>query len=115
MACSIIQGGPSDTYTPFARITNSYNGSRALRIAVGFMRTHCENGVIFEEEAATVSVPHTRQGIHAIKIASPFKGMDALCEKFRQTLNGVPAVSVSRDEARDLVRHVKLDNLATDI
>jgi len=101
-----LQGGPSDTYTPFARITNSYNGSCALRIDVGFMRKHCENGVIFEQEAATVSVPHTRQGIHAIKIASPFKGMDALCEKFRETINGVRAVGVTRDEARDLVRQV---------
>jgi len=51
-----IQGGPSDTYTPFARITNSYNGSRALRIDVGFMRHHCENGVIFEQEAAVEKV-----------------------------------------------------------
>ena len=101
-----IQGGPSDTYTPFARITNSYNGSRALRIDVGFMRHHCENGVIFEQEAATVSVPHTREGIHAIKIASPFSGMAALCDKFRETLNGVRAVGVSHDEARELVRHV---------
>lgn len=101
-----IQGGPSDTYTPFARITNSYNGSRALRIDVGFMRHHCENGVIFEQEAATVTAPHTREGLHAIKIASPFKGMTALCEKFRETLNGVRAVGVTRDEARSLVRLV---------
>jgi len=101
-----IQGGPSDTYTPFARITNSYNGSRALRIDVGFMRHHCENGVIFEQEAATVSVPHTREGIHSIKMASPFSGMAALCDKFRDTLNGVRAVGVTRDEARSLVRLV---------
>ena len=101
-----IQGGISDTYTPFARITNSYNGTRALRVDVGFMRHHCENGVIFEEQAAKVSVPHTREGIHAIKIASPFKGMAALCEKFREAVNGVRAVGVTRDEARSLVRLV---------
>lgn len=101
-----IDGGPSDTYTPFARITNSYNGSRALRIDVGFMRDHCENGVIFEEKAASVSVPHTRAGIHAIKIASPFSGMAALCDQFRETLSGVRAVRVTREEARSLVRLV---------
>lgn len=101
-----IQGGESEIYTPFARITNSYNGSRALRIDVGFMRKHCENGVIFEEQAAKVSVPHTREGIHAIKIASPFKGMASLCDKFRETVNGVRAVGVTRDEARSLVRMV---------
>jgi hypothetical protein len=101
-----IHGGLSDTYTPFARITNSYNGSRALRIDVGFMRHHCENGVIFEEQAAKVSVPHTREGIHAIKIASPFKGMAALCDKFRETVNGVRAVGCTPNEARSLVRLV---------
>lgn len=101
-----IQGGPSEIYTPFARITNSYNGSRALRIDVGFMRKHCENGVIFEREAATVSVPHTRQGIHTIKIASPFSGMAALCDRFRETLNGVRSVGVSRDEALSLIHLV---------
>ena len=101
-----VEGGPSDIYTPFARITNSYNGSRALRIDVGFMRKHCENGIIFEQNAATVSVPHTREGIHSIKMASPFSGMAALCDMFRDTLNGVRAVSVTRDEARSLVRLV---------
>ena len=45
-------GGPSETFTPFVRITNSYNGSRALRIDVGFLREHCSNGLIFEQEAA---------------------------------------------------------------
>ena len=56
-----IPGGPSEIFTPYVRITNSYNGTRALRIDVGFMREHCENGVIFEQQAATLTVPHTRQ------------------------------------------------------
>jgi len=30
------EGGASETFTPFVRITNSYNGSRALRIDVGY-------------------------------------------------------------------------------
>ena len=101
-----IEGGPSDTYTPFARITNSYNGSRALRIDVGFMRKHCENGVIFERDVATVTVPHTREGIHSIKMTSPFTGMEAMCDKFRQTLAKVRAVGVTPDEALNLVRLV---------
>lgn len=101
-----IEGGPSDTYTPFARIINSYNGTRALRIDVGFMRKHCENGVIFERDVATVTVPHTREGIHSIKMTSPFAGMEAMCDKFRQILAGVRAVGVTPDEALNLVRLV---------
>jgi hypothetical protein len=101
-----IEGGESEIYTPYARITNSYNGSRALRIDVGFMRRHCANGVIFEQEAATVKVPHTRRGMHALKIAKPFSSMTALCDNFRTTLTGVRQVSLNRDEASKLVRAV---------
>jgi hypothetical protein len=99
-------GGTSETFTPFVRITNSYNGSRALRIDVGFLRKHCSNGVIFEQEAATLTVPHTRQGIHSLKVAHPFAGMSALCEEFRKTLADVRAVGVTPDEARQMVRQV---------
>ena len=99
-------GGPSETFTPFVRITNSYNGSRALRIDVGFLREHCSNGVIFEQEAATLTVSHTRQGIHSLKVARPFAGMAALSEVFRKTLAGVRSVGITPDEARKLVRLV---------
>jgi hypothetical protein len=99
-------GGPSEIFTPFVRITNSYNGSRALRIDVGFLREHCSNGVIFEQEAATLTVPHTRQGIHSLKVARPFAGMSALREDFTKTLTSIRAVAVAPDEAQQLVRHV---------
>jgi hypothetical protein len=101
-----IEGGPSETYTPFVRITNSYNGSRALRIDVGFMREHCGNGVIFEQEAATLIVPHTRQGVHSLKVARPFSGMVKFREEFSKTLAAVRAVDISPEEARQLVRLV---------
>lgn len=101
-----IEGGPSDTYTPFARITNSYNGSRALRIDIGFMRKHCENGIIFEEHAAKIRIPHTREGIHSLKIASPFKDMAELCGKFSEAIQGVRNIAVTPDEAGQLVRQV---------
>jgi len=99
-------GGASETFTPFVRITNSYNGSRALRIDVGFLREHCSNGVIFEQEAATLTVPHTRQGIHSLKVARPFAGMSALRDEFSKTLASVRAVGITPKEAGKLVRHV---------
>jgi hypothetical protein len=99
-------GGPSETFTPFVRITNSYNGTRALRIDVGFLREHCSNGVIFEQEAATLTVPHTRQGILSLKVARPFEGMADLREKFRNTLAGIRGVAIGLDDARRIVRTV---------
>ena len=100
------EGGASETFTPFVRITNSYNGSRALRIDVGFLREHCSNGVIFEQEAATLTVPHTRQGIHSLKVARPFAGMAALRDEFRKTLAAVRAVAITPEQGRTLVRQV---------
>lgn len=67
---------------------------------------HCSNGVIFEQEAATLTVPHTRQGIHSLKVARPFEGMAALCGDFGKTLATVRNVSVSPDDGLELVRHV---------
>ena len=99
-------GGPSETYTPFVRITNSYNGTRALRIDLGFLREHCSNGVIFEQVAATLTVPHTRQGLHSLMVARPFEGMGELCEKSRNTLAGIRGVAIGLDDARLLVRSV---------
>jgi hypothetical protein len=99
-------GGPSETFTPFVRITNSYNGTRALRIDVGFLREHCSNGVIFEQEAATLTVPHTRKGIHSLKVARPFSGMSALREEFRKTLAAVRSVGITQEEGRKLVHQV---------
>jgi len=100
------EGGASETFTPFVRITNSYNGTRALRIDVGFLRKHCSNGVIFEQDAATLTVPHTRQGIHSLKVARPFAGMAALSEEFRKTLSAVRSVEMKPCEAGLMVRHV---------
>jgi len=99
-------GNPSEIYTPFVRITNSYNGTRALRIDVGFLRKHCSNGVIFEQEAATLVVPHTRQGILSLKVARPFDGMEKLRDTFRNTLAGIRGVSIDQEDARHLVRTV---------
>jgi hypothetical protein len=101
-----IPGGVSEEFTPFVRISNSYNGSRAVRIDIGFMRKHCENGVIFEQDAATISVPHTTKGLAALKIANPFANMADLCAKFNATLVKVRAVAITPEDTKRLVHKV---------
>ena len=34
------QGDEADPFTPFLRVTNSFNGARALRFDIGFLRQH---------------------------------------------------------------------------
>ncbi len=55
--------GKDDPFTPFLRVTNSFNGARALRFDIGFMRKHCSNGVIFEEEVATIKTSHSKEAL----------------------------------------------------
>lgn len=52
-----------EVYLPFLRVTNSYNGSRALRFDIGYCRELCSNGVIFEKEAIQFRFPHSHASI----------------------------------------------------
>jgi hypothetical protein len=60
-------GLPSEDFTPYLRVTNSYDASRAVRLDVGFMRGICSNGMIFAEAAARVVAPHTPEGIRRLR------------------------------------------------
>lgn len=72
-----------EVYLPFVRVTNSYNGMRALRFDIGYCRKLCLNGVIFEREAIEFKFTHSRSAIGKrldFKIA---KGkLEALRQKF---------------------------------
>lgn len=48
-----------EVYLPFLRVTNSYNGTIALRFDVGFCRKICSNGVIFEKQAIEFRFAHS--------------------------------------------------------
>ena len=52
-----------EAYLPFLRVTNSYNGTIALRFDVGFCRKICTNGMIFEKQAIDFRFSHSRQQI----------------------------------------------------
>ncbi|QSR33847.1 hypothetical protein CFI10_02410 [Marinobacterium iners] len=56
-----------DRWTPFVRITNSYNRTHRLRFEIGFCRWICLNGVIFGSKSVEISFAHTRQLEDAMK------------------------------------------------
>jgi len=98
--------GPGDFFTPFVRITNSFNRSRARRIDVGFMNGPTRNGFIFEQNAAVLTPSHTRRDIDPFRVASPIASMTELSEEFRKNLVSAWAVRITREEAMQLVRLV---------
>ncbi len=53
-------GDESDQWTPFVRITNSYNKTYLLKYEIGFCRWICLNGVIFGQKGVTLAFNHTQ-------------------------------------------------------
>ena len=52
-------GDKSDPWTPFVRISNSYNKTLKLHYEIGFCRWICLNGVIFDQKGIDVSLSHS--------------------------------------------------------
>ncbi|ENV2994442.1 DUF932 domain-containing protein [Vibrio vulnificus] len=53
-----------DSWTPFIRITNSYNKTKKLVYEIGFCRWICMNGLIFGSKSVKVSTVHSRSAQH---------------------------------------------------
>ena len=52
-----------DAFGPFIRVTNSYNGQRALAFDIGFYRKVCRNGMILPESVIRFKFTHARTEI----------------------------------------------------
>jgi hypothetical protein len=107
-SCAIhFAGGfAAEAFTPFVRITNSYDASRAVRLDVGFMRGMCSNGMIFYEAVAKIMASHTEEGIRRLKFSHPFEGIESLTRKFESSVSALRAVVVSPDQGLEIARRV---------
>lgn len=88
-----------DPFTPFLRVTNSYNGARALRFDIGFMRKHCSNGVIFEEEVATIKASHSKEALAQLKIEITSRSLTQMWDEFSKFLTSVRRISMDPDQS----------------
>lgn len=91
--------GADDPYTPFLRVTNSFNGARALRFDIGFMRKHCSNGVIFEEEVATIKAAHNREALAKLQIEISAHSLPEMWKEFTRFVTAVRGIAVTPDQA----------------
>jgi hypothetical protein len=88
-----------DPFTPFLRVTNSFNGARALRFDIGFMRKHCSNGVIFEEEVATIKDSHSKEALEQLKIEITSRSLPQMWDEFSKFLTSVRSISMDTDQS----------------
>jgi hypothetical protein len=91
--------GKDDPFTPFLRVTNSFNGARALRFDIGFMRKHCSNGVIFEEEVATIKASHSKEALAQLKIEITSRSLPQMWDEFSKFLTSVRSISMTTDQS----------------
>jgi len=98
--------GKDDPFTPFLRVTNSFNGARALRFDIGFMRKHCSNGVIFEEEVATIKASHSKEALDQLKIEIQSRSLPKMWEEFSQFLNRIRRINMDTAQSTHAVNTV---------
>jgi hypothetical protein len=55
--------GRPEVFGPFIRVTNSYNGLRALAFDIGFLRKVCKNGLILPDTIIRFKFSHMRRDI----------------------------------------------------
>jgi hypothetical protein len=91
--------GQADPYTPFLRVTNSFNGARALRFDIGFMRKHCSNGVIFEEEVATIKASHSKEALAQLQIEITGRSLPQMWDEFSKFLTTVRSIAMTADQS----------------
>lgn len=89
----------SDPYTPFLRVTNSFNGARALRFDIGFMREHCSNGVIFEEAVATIRASHSKEALEQLQIEITARSLPQMWDEFSKFLTTVRSITMNSDQS----------------
>jgi hypothetical protein len=88
-----------DPFTPFLRVTNSFNGARALRFDIGFMRKHCSNGVIFEEEVATIKASHSAEALAQLKIEITSRTLPKMWAEFSNFLTSIRSIKMDYDQS----------------
>jgi hypothetical protein len=91
--------GKNDPFTPFLRVTNSFNGARALRFDIGFMRKHCSNGVIFEEEVATIKAAHSKEALEQLKIEITSRSLTQMWDEFSKFLTTVRNIGMDNTQS----------------
>ena len=77
-------GNRSESYTPFLRISNSYNRTLVLRYEIGFCRWICLNGCIFGAKSYTATFVHSLQ--------KKQRTLAGAVEEARRTIGSIDAI-----------------------
>ncbi len=94
-----------DTWLPFLRVTNSYNRTYQLRYRIGFVRSACANGMIFDEESIEIKRTHTQDQFNIEAKVDPEQFAEMKTD-FLNKLEGLFKFNVPKKHAVKLARQV---------
>lgn len=84
----------NDDWSPFLRITNSYNKTKPLRFEMGFCRWICSNGLIFGKKSITFKFMHSKSSkVNQIHFETNFGEVAALEKEFLGKLHNLKRFS----------------------
>jgi Domain of unknown function (DUF932) len=93
-----------DVFGPFIRVTNSFNGLRALGFDIGFYRKVCKNGLILPETVIRFKFSHSRQEIgKTLQFHVERSRLDQLKNTFTESVAQLRACPVERSQFEPLV------------
>jgi hypothetical protein len=94
-----------DIFGPFIRVTNSYNGMRALGFEIGFFRKICKNGMISPEIIIGFKFSHLRSEIgKSIRFEIAKDRLASLRTTFVDSLAGLRKCVVAQPKLSRLLR-----------
>ena len=63
------------------------------------MRKHCSNGVIFEEEVATIKASHSKEALAQLKIEITSRSLPQMWDEFSKFLTSVRSITMTSDQS----------------
>ena len=63
------------------------------------MRKHCSNGVIFEEEVATIKASHSKEALAQLKIEITSRSLPQMWDEFSKFLTSVRSIRMTTDQS----------------
>ena len=96
-----------DAYGPYIRVTNSYNGQRALRFTIGCYRKVCKNGLTVPGDLVSFSFAHTRENIQSeIEFVVKHEHVRRMQQEFKDSFDALRRYGFERKHGNALVQAI---------
>ncbi len=96
-----------DAFGPFVRVTNSYNGLRALAFDIGFFRKVCRNGMIIPDSIIRFKFTHSKEDIgEKINFEISQERLSKVKNSFNDYFNALRDCKIGRPKFDPMLRGV---------